>query len=82
MSGDLNLDGHTISNVGAPAQRDDAVNKGYVDDAIAQALPAVYSVGATAPADTRLLWIDTNSTTGGLKYYNGSTWAHVPVAYT
>lgn len=82
MSGDLNLDGHTISNVGAPAQSDDAVNKGYVDDAIAQALPAVYSVGATAPADTRLLWIDTNSTAGGLKYYNGSAWAHVPVAYT
>lgn len=146
MSGDLNLDGHTISNVGAPVQSGDAVNKDYVDDvitehnssadahqsqfdakqdkltgqsgqvvgfdsggnAVAQAAPsglpsggsngqilgydasgpawvappAVYSVGAAAPADTRLLWIDTNSTTGGLKYYNGSAWAHVPVAYT
>lgn len=44
----------------------------------------VVHVGATAPDDKTLLWIDTNATTGGLKYYNESTskWEHVPVAYT
>ena len=42
----------------------------------------VFSVGSSAPSNTKLLWIDTNATTGGLKYYNGSSWTHVPVAYT
>jgi len=34
------------------------------------------------PSNTNLLWIDTTAETGGLKYYNGSAWVHVPVAYT
>lgn len=38
----------------------------------------VFHVGSTAPADTAILWIDT---AGGLKYYNGSAWVVVPVAY-
>jgi hypothetical protein len=38
--------------------------------------------GDTAPTDTNMLWIDSNATTGGLKYHNGSSWVHVPVAYT
>lgn len=46
------------------------------------ALGAFFSYGASAPSNTSLLWIDTNATTGGLKYYNGSAWVHVPVAYT
>lgn len=41
-----------------------------------------YFVGASAPSNTKLLWIDTNSNTGGLKYYNGSSWVQVPVAYS
>lgn len=35
----------------------------------------------TAPANTKILWIDTTAGTGGLKYHNGSAWVHVPVAY-
>lgn len=42
----------------------------------------VYSVGTSAPENTKLLWIDTTSGTGGLKYYDGSAWKHVPVAFT
>lgn len=42
----------------------------------------VFYVGTSAPGDTKLLWIDTTASTGGLKYYNGSAWTHVPVAYT
>lgn len=41
-----------------------------------------FSVGTTEPDNQNLLWIDTTATTGGLKYYNGSAWVHVPVAYT
>lgn len=43
---------------------------------------STFAVGASAPANKKLLWIDTNATTGGLKYHNGSAWVHVPVAYT
>lgn len=39
-------------------------------------------VGTTAPDNTRLLWIDTTASTGGLKYYNGTTWVVVPVSYS
>lgn len=41
----------------------------------------VFHIGSTPPANTNLLWIDTTNVTGGLKYYNGSSWVHVPVAY-
>lgn len=41
-----------------------------------------FSIGTSSPSDTALLWIDTTADTGGLKYYNGSEWIHVPVAYT
>lgn len=42
-------------------------------------------IGATPPAETNKLWIDTTTLTGGLKYCSNkvtSTWSHVPVAYT
>lgn len=42
----------------------------------AQSSPFI--VGTSAPSDTTKLWIDTNN---GLKYYNGSAWVVVPVAY-
>ena len=44
-------------------------------------LSSAYYVGDTAPDDTNLLWIDTTANTGGLKYYNGTDWVHVPVAW-
>lgn len=59
----------------------DAANKKYVDDAIKTNAKA-FVVQATAPSNTNLLWIDTTTNTGGLKYYNGSAWVHVPVGYT
>ena len=42
----------------------------------------VFSVGAAAPADRKIFWIDTNTGTGGLKYHNGSAWVQVPVAFS
>lgn len=36
----------------------------------------IYSYGATAPTNTKLLWIDT-SLGGVLKYYNGSAWTAI-----
>lgn len=44
-------------------------------------IPNTIHTGSTAPANTGILWIDPNVTTGGLKYYNSSAWVHVPVAY-
>lgn len=41
----------------------------------------VFQAGTTAPTNTKLLWIDTTASSGGLKYYNGSNWVHVPVAF-
>jgi hypothetical protein len=41
----------------------------------------IFTYGSTAPLNTKLLWIDSNTSTGGLKYYNGSAWVHVPVAW-
>ena len=39
-------------------------------------LSSAYSVGATPPSDTGILWIDSgNSNT--LKFYNGSAWVAV-----
>lgn len=46
----------------------------------------LYVKGSSTPseADRNKLWIDTTpgSTTSGIKYWNGSAWVHVPVAYT
>ena len=39
---------------------------------------SVFHVGTTEPSDTNVLWIDTAN---GLKYYNGTAWVTVPVAY-
>lgn len=40
---------------------------------------AIFSAGTTAPENTGLLWIDTGA--GVTKYYNGSDWATLPVAW-
>lgn len=53
----------------------------FVQTAVSGFSSDVFSVGSSAPSNTKLLWIDTNTSTGGLKYYNGSKWVHVPVAY-
>lgn len=39
-------------------------------------LSLVYSVGATPPSDTRILWIDSGNS-NILKFYNGSAWVAV-----
>lgn len=40
----------------------------------------IFAAGASAPERTDILWVDTTPVTGGLKYYDGSAWAHVPTA--
>ena len=39
-------------------------------------LSSAYSVGATAPSDTGILWIDSGNS-NILKFYNGSAWVAV-----
>lgn len=38
------------------------------------------SIGTSAPKDTKLLWVDTSSSTPLLKYYDGSSWVHLNTA--
>lgn len=57
------------------------VQNKVIYNALQSVQTAVFSAGTTAPSNTKLLWIDTTATTGGLKYYNGSAWVYVPVAY-
>ena len=95
MTGNLAMGGNLITGLGTPMNDADAATKKYVDDAVASAKSELeveindvaaqvvpFVAGSTAPTNTNKLWIDTTATTGGLKYYNGSAWVHVPVAYT
>lgn len=50
-------------------------------DGIATGASAPFIAQTSAPSNTKTLWIDTTANTGGLKYYNGSAWVSVPVAY-
>lgn len=82
-------EGLTAQDVGAVAASDRGAANGVAslgsDGKVPTAqLPSLapYVAGASAPSDRTKLWIDTNATTGGLKYWNGSAWTHVPVAYT
>ena len=38
----------------------------------------IYQAGKTEPINTNIFWIDTNENSGGLKYYDGDSWVHVP----
>ena len=71
MAGMLGMDSTPTQN------SNNAVSSGGVWEAL-QDSKKVYHVGTTAPANTNLLWIDT---VNGLKYWNGSAWVTVPVAY-
>ena len=62
------------------ANNSEIATKNSINEAISAL--NIFSAGTSAPTNTKLLWIDTTATTGGLKYYNGSSWVHVPVAYT
>ena len=50
-----------------------------VQNAINSIQSDVWYAGSTAPTNTKLLWIDP---TNGLKYYNGTNWVTVPVAFS
>ena len=58
--------------------------KEYVDNATAQIVTDIFYYGPSAPENTKLLWIDSDNISGGLKFYdtNTSTWIHVPVAWS
>lgn len=56
--------------------------KAYVQAQISNLVTDIWHYGSTAPSNTKLFWIDSNTSTGGLKYYNGSAWVHVPVAWS
>lgn len=92
-----NLDELTVNtklqtNV-TPSSDNDVVNKNYLDLKIQEINKVVAESGGVfiangtedynPPVENQAkLWIDTNPKTGGLKYYNGSAWVYVPVAFS
>ena len=62
--------------------------KKYVDEAISTAtsniVTDVFHKGTSAPSNTKLLWIDTNSSNGNglMKYYNGSSWVAISAIWS
>lgn len=56
--------------------------KAELEEKLSDVVTQIWHYGNSAPSDTKLLWIDSDSTSGGLKYYNGTSWVHVPVAWT
>lgn len=68
----------------APSVNMDAATKKYVDDKTASIVTDIWAKGTSAPSNTKLLWIDTNSGNGNgiIKYYNGSSWVAVSAIYT
>lgn len=71
-----------ITVEGAP-QKDNTnpISSGGVYTALENFSTCPFHAAASPPENTNLLWIDTTESSGGLKYYNGSGWATVPVRY-
>lgn len=76
MTGFLTLHANPTNNL-------HAATKAYVDSKTAAIVTNIWSYGSTAPSNKKLLWIDSNATTGGLKFYKNTSegWVHVPVAW-
>ena len=64
-----NASANVTANITVPTKTSELTNDSSF-------LTSVFQAGATAPSNTKLLWIDTSA--GGLKYYNGSSWVAVP----
>lgn len=75
----------TMSSSYSPSNNYDVTTKTYVDNAISTATAAIvtdiYVASNTSPSNTKLLWIDT-ANSNILKYYNGSAWTPVVVAWS
>ena len=90
MTGDININNKTITNLKTPTADTEAANKKYVDDSkssiVGTSTTYPIYIGSSTPASgtAPLLWIDTTSSTGVFKYRTSTTgtWTAVPVAYT
>ena len=77
----------TLTNV-TPSADGDVTTKQYVDNAISTAtsniVTDVFHRGTSAPSNTKLLWIDTNSGNGNglMKYHNGSSWVAISAVWS
>ena len=84
--GGVSYDGSAAKTIAVDGTYNSSTNKIATQTTVTNALSSFstcpFSAGTSEPSNTNLLWIDTNTSTGGLKYYNGSKWVHVPVAYT
>lgn len=67
---------NNLSNYATKSEVSNMVNQG-----IAAVQTGIWFYGPNPPSDTNLLWIDSSTTSGGLKFYVGTEWIHVPVAW-
>jgi hypothetical protein len=51
-------------------------------DSLSKITPTAFVAQSETPSNTNVLWIDTTPTTGGLKYYDGTSWVTVPVRFS
>ena len=78
----------TMDSTYDPSGNYDITTKIYVDEAISTAtsniVTDVFYAGTSAPSNTKLLWIDTNSSNGNglMKYYNGSSWIAISAIWS
>lgn len=77
-----------MDNNYSPTNNNYVTTKKYVDEAISTAtsniVTDVFHRGTSAPSNTKLLWIDTNSGNGNglMKYYNGSSWVAISAIWS
>lgn len=73
----------TIEQIPAPESEAILIqNKGEQPHFVPLSALKFFDVTTTPPEQHNIFWVDTTPITGGLKYYNGTDWTHVPVAYT
>lgn len=76
------VNGKALSaNVELSASDVSAYSKDEVDSKLSSLTTDVYSIGTSAPSNTKLLWVDTTSGSV-LKYYNPTTKAWTQVTAT
>ena len=77
-----------MDNNYSPTNNNYVTTKKYVDEAISTAtsniVTDVFHRGTSAPSNTKLLWIDTNSGNGNglMKYHNGSNWVAISAIWS
>lgn len=91
MQGDISMGGNKITGLWAPTDELDGANKKYVDEKVAAVVDEatknivtdVFAAGPDAPANKKLLWIDSENAYS-IKFYNAAEdiWQNVSAVWS